>query len=115
MAACSLSGWFETWVWPVFARGALAGAMFVLDMCTGAFPNGSAAMKMFMPVRANLSIIACILTLGHNIAYGKTYFNALFFEPSRLSTPTLLAAICSLIMIIIMLPLFITSFRTVRK
>ncbi|MBQ6517284.1 MAG: FMN-binding protein [Anaerolineaceae bacterium] len=108
-------GWFETWVWPVFARGALAGAMFVLVMCTGALPNGSAAMKMFMPVRANLSIIACILTLGHNIAYGKTYFNALFFEPSRLSTPTLLAAICSLIMIIIMLPLFITSFRTVRK
>lgn len=89
--------------------------MFVLVMCTGALPNGSAAMKMFMPVRANLSIIACILTLGHNIAYGKTYFNALFFEPSRLSTPTLLASICSLIMIIIMLPLFITSFRTVRK
>ncbi len=111
----SFPEWVEIWVWPVFARGALAGAIFVLVMCTGALPNGSAAMKMFMPVRANLSIIACILTLGHNIAYGKTYFTALFLEPSRLSTPTLLAAICSLIMIIIMLPLFITSFRPVRK
>lgn len=107
--------WFESWIWPLFARGALAGALFVMVMVTGALPNDSKAFKVFMPERANLSIIACILTFGHNIAYGKTYFTALFFTPSRLSLPTLSAALCSLVMIIIMLPLFITSFSPVRK
>ncbi len=107
--------WFGNWVWPVFARGALAGALFIVVMWTGALPNGSKLIKRLMPIRAQFSIIACILTLGHNIAYGKTYFTALFVNPSRLSMPTLLAAVCSLVMILIMLPLFATSFKAVRK
>ena len=106
---------FEVWIWPIFARGAFAGALFVIIMATGVFPNGSKPIRLLMPIRAHLSILASILTLGHNIAYGRTYFTALFFAPTRLSTPTLLAAVCSLIMILIMLPLFITSFKFVRK
>ncbi len=108
-------GWFETWIWPLFARGAFAGALFIVVMWTGALPGSSTLFKRFMPVRAQLSILACILTFGHNIAYGKTYFTALFFSPSRMSLPTLIAAVCSLLMIVIMLPLFVTSFMPVRR
>ncbi|MBQ3880064.1 MAG: FMN-binding protein [Oscillospiraceae bacterium] len=45
-----------------------------------------------MPMRAQLSILACILTIGHNIAYGKTYFVMLFGAPSRMPVTQLIAA-----------------------
>lgn len=108
-------GWFSTWVWPIFARSAFSTALFVAVMYAGAVPNGSKLMKTLMPIRGELSIIASILTLGHNISYGKTYFRLLFTRPDRLPVNQLLAAVCSLVMLCIMLPLFITSFKCVRR
>lgn len=105
----------NTWLWPVFSRGGLTGALFILVMVAGALPNGSWGIKKLMPVRRQLSILACILTLGHNIAYGKTYFVMLFSKPENLPTNQFAAAICPLVMIAIMLPLFVTSFISVRK
>ncbi|MBQ8509430.1 MAG: FMN-binding protein [Clostridia bacterium] len=107
--------WVQSYIWPIFANCAFATALFVVVMMMGALPNGSAAIKRLMPIRAELSIIACILTLGHNIGYGKTYFVMLFTTPERLSGALLWAAICSLVLIAIMLPLMITSFPAVRK
>ena len=107
--------WVQEWLWPLFSRGALATALFIVVMYTGALPNGSAAIRRLMPVRAELSIIASFLTLGHNIAFGRTYFVRLFTAPEQLPAPLLLAAVCSALMIAILLPLLITSFRTVRR
>lgn len=111
----SFPGWFQSWVWPLFSRSAFATALFAVVMWTGALPNGSRAIKFLMPVRGELSILACILTLGHNASYGRTYFRLLFTQPGRLPANQLAAAVCSLVMILIMLPLFITSFPAVRK
>ena len=105
----------RTWVWPLFYRGGLAGALFLIVMWTGALPNGSPLMRRLMPIRGELSILAGLLTLGHNAANGPTYFKYLFTDPARLPLPTLLAAVCSLLMLCIMLPLWVTSFRCVRK
>lgn len=107
--------WIQNYIWPIFANCTFATALFVIVRMTGALPNGSAAIKRLMPIRAELSIIASILTLGHNIGYGKTYFVMLFTAPERLSGNLCLAAICSLIMILIMIPLMITSFPKVRR
>jgi DMSO/TMAO reductase YedYZ heme-binding membrane subunit/uncharacterized protein with FMN-binding domain len=107
--------WFQNWVWPVFSRSGLATALWVVVMWTGALPNGSKLIRQIMPIRGELSILAAILTLGHNAAYGRTYFRFLFTNPSRLPANQLLAAVCSLVMICIMLPLFVTSFKSVRK
>lgn len=121
-AGCTYAGltagfpiWFSQWIWPIVARGALGTALFVVVMITGALPNGSSAMKKLMPVRGELSIIASILTLGHNITYGKTYFVMLFTQPAMLSATQLAACISSIVMICIMIPLFITSFKAVRR
>lgn len=111
----SFPAWFQNWIWPLFARGALATALFAVVMWTGALPNGSKAMRLLMPVRGELSILASILTLGHNLAYGQTYFRLLFTLPGRLPANQRAAAVCSLVLIAIMLPLFVTSFRTVRS
>lgn len=106
---------FAKYAWPVFARGGLAGALFVIVMFTGAFPRGSLPTKTLMPIRGQLSILASILTLSHNAAYGKIYFTRLFTDPGSLPLHQLLAAVCSLLMLALMLPLFVTSFRRVRK
>ncbi|MGM9579107.1 MAG: FMN-binding protein [Evtepia sp.] len=114
-AGVSLPAGFSKWVWPVFARGGLAGGLFVLVMFAGAFPNGSVPSRRLMPIRGPLSILASILTLGHNAAFGKTYFTLLFTSPAQLPLNQLLAAICSIVMLLIMLPLFVTSFQRVRR
>ena len=114
-ADASFPGWMSNYVWPLLSHGAFASALFIIVMYMGALPNGTKAIKRLMPIRAELSIMASLLVLGHNIAYGRTYFVRLFTDTSKMSTTQMLAAICSLIMIAIMLPLMITSFKTVRK
>lgn len=110
-----LPKWLRVWVWNPFAWGAFATAVFVVVMFAGAVSRGSLMQKKLMPIRAELSIIASILTLGHNFSAGQTYFVLLFTQPSKLPVNQLAAAVCSLVMLCIMLPLFITSFPKVRK
>lgn len=102
-------------VLPVIARGGLAGAFFIIVMMTGAIPNKTKLIKFLMPIRGELSIIACILTFGHNIAYGRHYYIALLSPDTELPLMQKLATICSLLMVLIMIPLFITSFKCIRK
>lgn len=110
-----LPGFFGTYIYPVFDKAALGTAFFVLVMYANVFPAGSKPIKKLMPIRGEMSILACILTLGHNAAYGKTYFVCVFQKGSSLPSWQLSASLCSAIMILIMLPLFVTSFKCIRK
>lgn len=107
--------WFRIGVWNPLAWGTFSTAIFAVVMFTGAFRQGSPAIKKLMPIRRELSIIASILTLGHNFSAGQIYFVLLFTEPSKLTGNQLFAAICSLIMLGIMIPLFVTSFPGIRR
>lgn len=109
------SGVFGNYIEPLFARAGISGAMFILVMYAGAAPAGSYVSRKLMPIRGQLSIIASILTLGHNAAYGLTYFKNLFTSRADMPIYQLLASICSIIMIVIMIPLFITSFIKIRR
>lgn len=99
----------------MFEKAGFSTALFVLVMYAGALPAGSRCSRLLMPIRGQLSILASILTLGHNAAYGRTYFVWLLTDRSRMSNLTGAAAVCSLIMITVMLPLFATSFLTIRR
>ncbi len=96
-------------------KSAFATALFVVVMFTGAFKNGGKLIKFLMPIRAELSIIASILTLAHNISFGQQHFVALFTAPETMAHNYIAASIVSLILIAIMIPLFITSFPSIRK
>ncbi|RRD95461.1 FMN-binding protein [Clostridiales bacterium COT073_COT-073] len=111
----SLPAWLRNSVWSVFAWGSFATALFVLVMFAGAVPKGSVIQKTIIPIRKELSIIASILTLGHNFSAGQVYFIWLFTKPERLQGPLLWATFCSIALILLMLPLFVTSFTFVRK
>lgn len=110
----SFPDWFNTWIWSVLSRGTLGTAFFIIVMYTGALPDKSGAIRRLMPIRAELSIIATILTLAHNISFGLTYFKFMLFSPDVMPKYQFVAGILSIIMIVIMLPLCITSFKAVR-
>ena len=99
----------------LFERGIVATALFTLVMWAAIFKNGTQIKIRLMSVRAELSIIACILTLVHNFFYGKNYIIWLFTDRARLSTPFVIATIITIILDAVMLPLMITSFKSVRK
>lgn len=105
----------NTYIIGLFSRGAFGTALWAVVMWTGTFPNGSKPIKAFMPIRGELSIFAAILTLGHNIGYGKTYFVRLFTDASRMSAEQLTASFLTIAMLIIMIPLTVMSFPQIRK
>lgn len=111
----NVPSWVNNYVLSIFTKSSFSTAIFVVVMYTGALKNGSKLIKFLMPIRAELSIIASILTLGHNIIYGKTYFVKLFTNPQSIAPNMLAAAIVSLILILIMIPLMITSFPKICK
>lgn len=107
--------WITIYIINPFKRGALSTAMFMVVMYLGALDAKKPTISKLMGIRGELSIIACILTLGHNIVYGRHIFVNLFTNPDEMKPQTLIASIISIIMIAIMLPLMLTSFKAVRK
>lgn len=105
----------NNYILALFRRGSLATAIFIIVMYTGALKNGSALMKKLIVIRGELSIMASIMILCHNIFFGKIYFVRLFTSASTMPVTQLLAAIASLLMLVIMIPLAIMSFPKVRK
>ncbi len=87
--------------------------MIMVIMYVGALDAKRPAVRKLMCVRGQLSIIACILTLGHNIIYGKEHFVMLFTNPAEMKPQTMAAAIISIVMIAVMIPLMVTSFKTI--
>lgn len=94
--------------------GAIGTACFIFVMYAGALPNGHPLMKKIMPIRGELSIFACLLTLGHNLSYGKNYLTPGYLFSAPVS-PTKVAAWVSVVSILLMLVLTVTSVKAVRK
>ncbi|SCY39901.1 FMN-binding protein [Butyrivibrio sp. INlla14] len=86
--------------------GAMVGALFTLVMFAGAFVQGSTLAKKSMPVRAQLSILGGILAIGHGIALGQSFIKRLNFT---------VEFVISLLLLLVMVPLFVTSFTVIRK
>lgn len=105
---------FTTYFVNPFKRGAFSTALFILVMYVGVLNPKWTITKKLRNIRGELSIIACIITLGHNLVYGKNHFVKLFTRVGEMKIQYLIATIISLVMIVIMLPLMITSFRCVR-
>lgn len=94
--------------------GAFGTACFILVMYAGALPRGHSWMKRILPVRGELSIVACLLTLGHNLSYGKGYLTPGYLFSGPVTT-TRLAAWVSVVLIALMLVLTVTSVKAVRR
>ena len=103
------------WVLPLFNRGAAAAAFWALVMWAGALPRGSRAGKRLLAVRGELSSFAAILTLCHAVLRGLMYLRQLLrprFSPDGVFLATCLTV---LLLLLIMLPLTVLSFKAVRR
>lgn len=105
----------DDWFIPIVAGGGFTGALFVIVMYAGAFPNRSLGAKTFIPLRGPLSIIASIIGIGHSIAYGLSYYKMALNGFSGVRVSVVVFVVISVVMELIMLPLFITSFVCVRR
>lgn len=99
----------------IMQRGVLAGSLFIWVMLAPVLPKSFAGRKTIYLLRGEMAICASLITLAHNLAFGGKYFGALFFGHGHISLMELHAAIVSCLMILLLIPLTITSFQTVRR
>ena len=99
----------------IMQRGILAGSLFILVMLAPVLPKHFSGRKTIYLLRGEMAISASLITLAHNLAFGGKYFGAVFFGQGHISLMELHAAIVSCLMILLLIPLTITSFPTVRR
>lgn len=102
-----------------FSRGILGTALISVVMYVGALNGRWDYTKKIRSIRSELSIIACFFILPHNVIYAyhstKALLRMLASEPSSAKTATILISIFGIIAVSLLIPLFITSFKSVRK
>ena len=99
----------------IMQRGVLAGSLFIWVMLAPVLPKRFLGRKTIYLLRGEMAICASLITLAHNLAFGGKYFGAVFFGQGHISLMELHAAIVSCLMILLLIPLTITSFQTVRR
>ena len=99
----------------IMQRGVLAGSLFIWVMIAPVLPKSFSGRKTIYLLRGEMAICASLITVAHNLAFGGKYFGALFFGQGHISLMELHAAIVSCLMILLLIPLTITSFQTVRR
>ncbi len=107
--------WVTEWGTDLFKRGALSTATFIIVMYLGTITKHNSQTIKLMKIRGEISIIGCILAFGHNVIYGTVYFPMLLFNRQALDGLRLTAALLTIALILLMIPLFLTSFQCIRK
>ena len=113
LAAGALPHWANLIAIPLLRRGFIAISLFVIVMYIGVFPYGSRIRNYYAPIRAVLSICACILALGHICMYFTAYIPKVL--AGNQTVPISVAMIAGLLLLVLLLVLGITSFGAVRK
>ena len=105
------------WLWaPLFVlvqKCLLALALFTVVMYIGCFSRASRVSFWLRPVRAELSIAACLLAAGHMAAYLGTYVSQLAMGSARANVAVAFAVALGLL--VLLLVLGVTSLHVVKR
>lgn len=107
--------WMGRWISSYITRGTVATALFVIVMYAVLMPKKSRLLRTFMGLRGEIAIMVSLLILSHNICYGQRYFRLLFTDIGQLQVNEKVAAVLSVCMILLLIPLTVTSFKCIRK
>lgn len=107
--------WLRDILTDYISRGTLATALFILVMYARILPAQSRISHTLMNLRAPLAIMAAIIILSHNITYFVQYHENARLGNFVMSHPEIIAAGCTVVMVLLLIPLTITSFPFVRK
>ena len=91
----------------------LALALFAIVMFIGVFPKESRIRRWLQPIRAELSIIAWILSLGHMAMYLSAYASRMF--SGVVGGAVLVALLVALALFLLLAVLGVTSFRRIKR
>jgi DMSO/TMAO reductase YedYZ heme-binding membrane subunit len=98
----------------IMRRGYIALSLFTLVMFIGVFNENSPIRRALNPVRAEYSIIAAILIVGHFVPYLTGYLQQLISPfPLRDSIAVSLTLSCALLLLLTVLT--VTSFNVVKQ
>ena len=111
----NLPSWFNEYFMKIFSRGIFATATFMIVMFLGTITKHNKFSKKLMAIRGEISIMASLLVFSHNIIFGLRYFPTLFTNPSSMPKRELIASIITIFLLLMLIPLFVTSFKSVRK
>ena len=103
----------ELWSYfqPLMQRCALAFLLFSIVMFVGVLGEKSRLRTHLMPIRRQLSILACIFAVGHVVFYGSSYIARLSTAfTANLAFSLTLAVVITVLMAI----LGVTSFQVVK-
>lgn len=103
----------DTLLFTLVRKCTLALALFVVVMLIGAFPHDSKVRRWLQPIRAELSIIAWILSLGHMAAYLSGYMTRLV--SGAMDGAVFAAIVVALVLFVLLLVLGVTSFQFVKQ
>lgn len=98
-----------------FGRGTFTTATFMVVMFLGVITKHNKVSRKLMSVRGEISIIGSLLTLSHNVVFGIRYFPIVFTNPQAMPVRHLIASIITLCLLAMLIPLFITSFKSVQR
>ena len=103
--------WLQRALFILMQKGTLATAFFVVVMYIGVFDGIEFVRQRLKPTRAALSIMGCILILGHVVKYLVAFLPRLGVLSGMLAASIWLA----LGLFVLMLVLGVTSFQVVKR
>ncbi|MBU3160002.1 ferric reductase-like transmembrane domain-containing protein [Clostridium frigoris] len=109
---------FPLYLEKIFMRGHISIAFFILVMFAGALNSKWKISRKLLSIRAELAIIASIFIIPHSLIYFVRFIALKLPEMINIGMiPTLYIGyiIVGIIAFIIMIPLFITSFKKIRR
>lgn len=111
----SVPGWLTYFTNNIIGRGTLATALFILVMYARILPPKSRLFRTLMSLRAPIAIMAAFMILLHNGTYFLHYYKNISQRNISMTPLERLAACCTILMLILLIPLTITSFSYFRK
>jgi DMSO/TMAO reductase YedYZ heme-binding membrane subunit len=103
--------WLQNVLFLLMQKGTLSTSLFVVVMYMGVFKDFNLIKSRLMPTRATLSIIACVLILGHVVKYLIAYLPRFGVLAGVIQSGLILAIACFMLMLV----LGITSFQAIKR
>jgi DMSO/TMAO reductase YedYZ heme-binding membrane subunit len=108
------------WAWKnvlfLIQNCSLALGFLTIVMFIGVLSDESTIRKQLLPIRSELSVLACLLTIGHIFMYARVFLVNLFSSTHLISVSQMIATIIAIaLVVLLMLPLMITSFKAIRQ
>ncbi|MBU5405943.1 ferric reductase-like transmembrane domain-containing protein [Paraeggerthella hongkongensis] len=100
---------------PVVQRCTLATALFVIVMYCGVFSEHSTVRRTVGPIRAELSIIACILAFAHCLNYLSSYLDVLSSNVEAIDGSQLASLVIAIVLFALLLLLGATSLKVLKR